>query len=897
MIEHTEILKAFNKLRAIEPETLADQIHLLDIMVLEYSMVSEARHLQNLKDDIVKFIREILPDLDTEDWLIDLFREDPISAIRLNHAIIEVLRVEEYPFLKKIPDVLFSHVYQNEPLKPGGSVILYQALEKTKQEKYQEKILEILPQLTGIEKIKCLAVCYLLTREDDYLTQAYELVIPLEDLSKGDTLDYYIWEVTDYNADRYPTTPSFRKYGRKKLDEIFEEETPDLLAFHLALAYIRGEADFWGEEIFGNFTPHIDSYLKLLTDRDTGAAVIGRTKSLYRKIGLQGTMEIGKVSERPPHGIGNFARKLLMDCTQPHVIFISGHRGSGKSYTMGVIAEELAMAKMGVGAIIIDPLGVYWSMKYPNWEAKELNLLKKWNLEPKSFAESVRVFVPLGQFNLTPKETKDEPFSIRPAELSVDDWTYVFKVGRFTPRGIMVEKAIKLVQDGYEAELEDSILKVRGKGDNYSIQDIIRCVNTSTLIIDKDKGYTRQTRRAMVSRFEIAKEWGIFSTDGTPLIEMSKPDQISIIDVSVLDEGLHSLIAGILARKILRARLHMARHTEAAKIAVEEREKIESIPITWLLIDEAHLLVPGRGSTAATAPLIQYAKLGRKPGCGLVLCTQQPSATNTQILSQMDISITHFLTYSSDIDAFAQRAPGEIPSKINDTAFFRSLPVGVGVFADESITTNRVFVGRVRPRISQHAGREALPSIIDAMDRPVLQRPKVPDSEVQPSEGSTDTPPESEGEKTYITLPPSPSPESTSAPLSSTAIFEINLPKTQLKDYMKRLLLYKYRNHLYPAGSQRRHEKIIFHTIQQDPSGFLNQIHDTLLQKEFVIDKFISDTDLPVFLILKNQLKLGISLSKIIDTDDLLLILVGTSTDNDELKKVEDLLKSLTQGI
>ena len=71
-------------------------------------------------------------------------------------------------------------------------------------------------------------------------------------------------------------------------------------------------------------------------------------------------------------------------------------------------------------------------------------------------------------------------------------------------------------------------------------------------------------------------------------------------------------------------------------------------------------------------------------------------------------------------------------------------------------------------------------------------------------------------------------------------------------------------------------------------------MQDKLLQNEYVIDKFISDTDLPVFLISKNQLHLGISLAKIIDTEESILILVGTSTDKDELKKLQDLIGVLT---
>ena len=920
MIEHTEISKVFTKIRTIQAKSLQEKILLLDNLLLQYGLVSELKQLDNLKDQILKLIQQVLPSEDVEDWIINLFRKDPISAIRLNHSIISLLKAEEYPFLKKVPFILFNHVYSTEPLKPGSSSILYQAFEKTKEEKYQDKILENPDALTGVEKVKRLALCYLLTRKEDYLTQAYELIIPQEEISKGDTLDLYIWELSEYRPDKYPQSAEFRNYLRKKVDLLLQSEKFELEDLHLALAYIRGEVHRWTEELFGNFTPVIDDYLKVLVDGETGAAILGRSESTHQKLGLKGTLKIGKISERPVHGIGHFGRDLLLDCTHPHVMFISGHRGSGKSYTMGVIAEELATSKMGIGAIIIDPIGVYWSMKYANWEEKEVNLLRKWNLEPKSFADNVKVFVPLGHFNLTPKETKDEAFSIRPCELGVDDWTYVFTIDRFSPRGIIIEKTLKLVQEGYEAEVEDEVLTVRGKGDNYSIEDIIRCINNSKEINDKDKGFTRQTRRAMVSRFEIAKEWGVFSEEGTPLIALSQPDQISVIDVSMLDEQLHALIAGIIARKVIRARLHISRQVEAAKIAVEETEAVENIPITWLLIDEAHLLVPQHGNTAATEPLVQYAKLGRKPGCGLILCTQQPSATNSQILSQLDLSCTHFLSYISDIDAFVHRSPGNVPSDIKDPSFFRSLPVGIGVFADESITTNRTFVVKIRPRVSQHAGRASLPKVIDQMSKPIIARG--PEGAEKPSD-----------EKTYITLPPaSAAPESKSVRIPEKGVgpemkpvkvpektppfvppkpsekgtekispipppIEINLHPDQLKDYLKRLLLYKYRKHLYPAGSTKLIEKILFNSFTKDPSTILEATQAFILKKGWIIDKIVSDSDLPILLISKDDMRIAISLAKVVKSEESIMICILTAPKSADAQKMEDLFNQMVTQI
>ncbi|NHJ32577.1 MAG: ATP-binding protein, partial [Asgard group archaeon] len=226
-----------------------------------------------------------------------------------------------------------------------------------------------------------------------------------------------------------------------------------------------------------------------------------------------------------------------------------------------------------------------------------------------------------------------------------------------------------------------------------------------------DPGIANQYRsdsiQAIRSRMEAAKRWGIFSGTGTPLSRLSTPNKISVLDISNprIGDSLRSLLVGIIARKILEARIRSSR----GEVFEEEGDTNGSIPVTWLLIDEAHVLVPHNRKTAASDPLIEYAKQGRKPGCALVLVTQQPSAMHKDIMSQIDIMITHLLTFEDDIKAFLKRVPSSVPEMFEDSDFIRSMPTGVGLFSDQK-TQNRSFVVKIRPRTSLHAGREAVPS-------------------------------------------------------------------------------------------------------------------------------------------------------------------------------------------
>lgn len=55
---------------------------------------------------------------------------------------------------------------------------------------------------------------------------------------------------------------------------------------------------------------------------------------------------------------GSLGGPVGFDLDRPHVVSIFGKRGSGKSHTLGVLAEELA-ASPGVTGVVVDTMGVY----------------------------------------------------------------------------------------------------------------------------------------------------------------------------------------------------------------------------------------------------------------------------------------------------------------------------------------------------------------------------------------------------------------------------------------------------------------------------------------------------------------------------------------------------------
>ncbi|KXA91776.1 hypothetical protein AKJ63_01005, partial [candidate division MSBL1 archaeon SCGC-AAA259D18] len=394
-------------------------------------------------------------------------------------------------------------------------------------------------------------------------------------------------------------------------------------------------------------------------------------------------------------------KKVYLNSSSPHVIFVCGARGSGKSYTLGVLAEEIAQRNSDIATVIIDPIGVFWSMKYPNQEEDEITLLEEMGMESKGI-ENVQVFVPTGYKSEIPEETFDTDFSFMASDLKTEDWCLTFGIDRYSPQGLLLDRAIEKVREGYTRRLGD---KLKGgsrdvpPNENFSIDDLLECINHDRELVSKKKGFKGSTRRALTSRLTAAKDWGIFGKEKR-ISDMIEAKKTSVIDISFLSENIGSLVLGIFARKVLAARKAAAREEAVRDLKGGKEKRSGSIPPTWLMVDEAHNFAPSSGKTAATDPLVEYVKQGRRPGLSAVLSTQQPSALNSKIISQLDVLLTHRLTFENDIKEVWKRMPTTISEELKEPEALKKLPEGTALTGDKEM--DRAFITSIRPRMSQH---------------------------------------------------------------------------------------------------------------------------------------------------------------------------------------------------
>jgi uncharacterized protein len=420
--------------------------------------------------------------------------------------------------------------------------------------------------------------------------------------------------------------------------------------------------------------------------------VIGRSQDDRDKYDTKGTIFLGRHYIKMGQTT-SLSNNILLDVVRSHVLFICGKRGGGKSYTMGVVAEGIADlpddVKQNISVIMIDTMGVYWTMKYAN--QKEESLLRAWGLEPKAL--DINIFTPAGfhQQFLDQGIPSDFPFSLIPSELDAGDWCATFGMNLLDPMGILTERII-------------GGLRKSGKG--YSLKDIVAAVQADTKA-------EKNTRDAVENMFTNAQEWGIFSENGTQLKDLAQPGRVSVLDVSCYSAvpnswRIKAMVIGLVCQKLFIQRM-AARKTEeyqqvhqATHFFDDNSAKKQDMPLVWIVLDEAHEFLPNEGKTMATDPLITILREGRQPGISLILASQQPGKIHSDVMTQSDTVIAHRITAKLDTEALGTLMQSYMRQGLDVELDQLPRLKGSAIIFDD--TNEKMYPMQVRPRKTWHGG-------------------------------------------------------------------------------------------------------------------------------------------------------------------------------------------------
>jgi hypothetical protein len=444
---------------------------------------------------------------------------------------------------------------------------------------------------------------------------------------------------------------------------------------------------------------------------------------------------IGKQAEPP-------FRNVWMDTRGAHAVYVMGKRRSGKSYTLGALAEGLAAngwIRQGTsrqGILILDTMNVYLTMACgveSTYDATSgaVQEMRKWKLDSEEVSTSL--FRPRG--TEVPDVICSEEVSLRASDLGADEWCGLFEVDAFgDPLGhLITELCGRVSQDGYIDSRSGAPVRPNA---GFTLNDLI-----AALLFDGDlQRYHRDTRESLRRRLESIRRLPVFSDAGLDVRQLVRPGHISVLLLRELDHQLRGVIVALIVKKLMQLRgtseqyervsaIHAARakklladgdpdgaSREELAAAEAQRDAQAGLPRCWLIIDEAHNYVPAQGVVASRRPLKKYIDEGRNLGLSIVVATQQPSGLDPSIRRNADLVVIHSLSHRDDIIAAEGMVNTALPSEVtlgsrqrfegprSFETLVRNLPLGYAVLSSDR--ASRLFPVRVRPRVTVHGGGE-----------------------------------------------------------------------------------------------------------------------------------------------------------------------------------------------
>jgi DNA helicase HerA-like ATPase len=176
---------------------------------------------------------------------------------------------------------------------------------------------------------------------------------------------------------------------------------------------------------------------------------------------------------------------------------------------------------------------------------------------------------------------------------------------------------------------------------------------------------------------------------------------ITVIDVSSYRqtlgaEGVKDIVVALIGKKLFEQRMLFRKEEEIRLI--KENKRSSKMPLVWMMIDEAHMFMPKDENNIALPVLLEWVRVGRQPGLGLILATQRPEKMHPDAISQCDLFISHRMTSQPDIAAVGALRPSYMSTDLDKLYAEMPKQKGFALVIDDN--TERVWMIKTRPRFS-----------------------------------------------------------------------------------------------------------------------------------------------------------------------------------------------------
>ena len=304
---------------------------------------------------------------------------------------------------------------------------------------------------------------------------------------------------------------------------------------------------------------------------------------------------------------------------------ILAQTGAGKSNAAAVLMEELL--KKGASIIVLDPHADYALMRTGKSGAR--------------YASDIRIFrTPLssGRYN-SQTGTISSLFTLRFQDLEPDEISDIMGIKEdwSTLRRIVAD-----------------------------IHNNMKPPRDLAAFLSEHKELNGEDSSKISGRIRILmKISNIFSDSTTPMDEYLSPGQLSILDLSGMDQALSNYFAHRVLNTIYESKV----------------EANEGFPV-FVFVEEAHNFVPPGSRTLIAQMLRKIASEGRKFGMFLVVISQRPGKLDQDVLSQCNSAIILRITNPLDQKAIMESSESLSESMLQDLP---SLNIGEAVLTGEFV--------------------------------------------------------------------------------------------------------------------------------------------------------------------------------------------------------------------
>jgi hypothetical protein len=424
--------------------------------------------------------------------------------------------------------------------------------------------------------------------------------------------------------------------------------------------------------------------------------------------------------------LSNYSKKAAVHLNpkglQAHTAIIA-QSGSGKSFTLGRLLEEIA-SKTQARVLILDPNSDF--AKFSEVRQEAWAELKDHFASEDTLTEFQRRWAQVG-FNvltnrdqstlgLQQKKTEANPITISWDSLSV--WDMGGYLGILGEGGYGEMTALRNIKEygsefrkpmedpftisEYQRAVDDIFVTQKGGVTDATMKGDWRARLSQQLHSFVDPGAIEQLRGRLAEFADLAvwdKKGGKDLRTQVPHPSEVGPSRVVCLDLGSLSKPEERLLAADVA---LRSLWEGAR--DSWQKAMEKEPDHDDRSPVFIVIDEAHNLGPAEPRTEQARMvndiLVRIAAEGRKYGLFLILVTQRPSRLDTSLLSQCDNLVLQKMNNRHDLD-LVERVFGFIPEGYAKRAF--EFKTGDALLAGTFV--EGPTYAHIAPRRTQEGGR------------------------------------------------------------------------------------------------------------------------------------------------------------------------------------------------